>query len=82
MTSTISPRHRTLIYGPDSTYRLMGEAWFQSELVAPGTWRILSDGDYIYLIEGDSAGPEAPASAYARMSYVGVTIMYLKDKVQ
>jgi predicted nucleotidyltransferase len=47
-----------------------------------GTWRILSDGDYIYLVEGDSAGPEAPASAYARMSYGGVTIMYLKDKVK
>lgn len=49
-----SPRHRTLIYGPDSTYRPMDEAWFQSELVAPGTWRILSDGDYIYLVEGDT----------------------------
>ena len=50
-----SPRHNTLIYGPDSTYRPMDEAWFQSELVAPGTWRILSDGDYIYLVEGDTA---------------------------
>lgn len=26
-----SPRHRTLIYGPDSTCRPMDEAWFQSE---------------------------------------------------
>jgi glyoxylase-like metal-dependent hydrolase (beta-lactamase superfamily II) len=50
-----SPRHRTLIYGPDSTYRPMDVPWFQSELVAPGTWHILSDGDYCYLVEGDTS---------------------------
>lgn len=32
--------------------------------------------------EGDSAGPEAPASEYTQMSYGGVTLMYLKDKVK
>lgn len=60
-----SPRHRTLIYGPDSTCRPMDEAWFQSELVAPGTWRILSDGDYTYLVEGDSAAIMVPAICVA-----------------
>lgn len=32
--------------------------------------------------QGDSAGLEAPASDYTQMTYNGVTITYLKDKIK
>lgn len=32
--------------------------------------------------QGDSTGPEAPASDYTQMTYNGVTITYLKDKIK
>lgn len=31
----------------------MSEPYFRSWQIAPGTWQILSDGDYPYLLEGD-----------------------------
>ena len=31
----------------------MSEPYFRSKLIAPGTWQVLSDGDYSYLLEGD-----------------------------
>ena len=30
----------------------MDVPFFQSKKIAPGTWQILSDGDYSYLVEG------------------------------
>ena len=32
----------------------MDVSFFQSEKIAPGTWQILSDGDYSYLVEGEN----------------------------
>ncbi len=29
------------------------EPYFKAKLIAPGTWQVLSDGDYTYVIEGD-----------------------------
>ncbi len=43
-----------LIDNRDGTFSRMDEPYFRSELVAPGTWRILSDGDSSYLVEGDN----------------------------
>ena len=31
----------------------MSEPYFRAKSIAPGTWQILSDGDYSYLVEGD-----------------------------
>ena len=31
----------------------MSEPYFRSKRIAPGTWQVLSDGDYSYLLEGD-----------------------------
>jgi glyoxylase-like metal-dependent hydrolase (beta-lactamase superfamily II) len=48
-----SSKHDILIRSEDGSLRPMDEPYFESKLVAPGTWQILSDGDFIYLIEGD-----------------------------
>lgn len=37
----------------DGSLQRMSEPFFKSWKVAPGTWQILSDGDYSYLLEGD-----------------------------
>lgn len=29
------------------------EPYFKAELIAPGTWQVLSDGDYTYVVEGE-----------------------------
>lgn len=34
----------------------MSEPYYRVVEIAPGTWRILSDGDYSYLLEGDGEG--------------------------
>lgn len=31
----------------------MSEPYFRAKQIAPGTWQVLSDGDYSYLLEGD-----------------------------
>lgn len=31
----------------------MSEPYFKATLIAPGTWQVLSDGDYTYVLEGD-----------------------------
>lgn len=31
----------------------MSEPYFRAKPIAPGTWQVLSDGDYSYLLEGD-----------------------------
>jgi glyoxylase-like metal-dependent hydrolase (beta-lactamase superfamily II) len=48
-----SSKHDILIRNEDGSLRPMDEPYFESKLIAPGTWQILSDGDYSYLIEGD-----------------------------
>ncbi|MCD8124032.1 MAG: MBL fold metallo-hydrolase, partial [Lachnospiraceae bacterium] len=49
-----SCKHDILIRDEDGTLRPMDEPYFESEKVADGTWRILSDGDYSYLVEGEN----------------------------
>jgi glyoxylase-like metal-dependent hydrolase (beta-lactamase superfamily II) len=49
-----SSKHSIMIKNSDGTLTPMDEPYYRSELIAPGTWRIESDGDYSYLIEGDN----------------------------
>ena len=48
-----SCKHDIWIRSDDGRLQRMDEPFFESELIAPGTWKILSDGDFTYLIEGD-----------------------------
>lgn len=48
-----SCKHDILIKNPDGTLSPMDEPYFKSEKIAPGTWKILSSGDYSYLVEGE-----------------------------
>ena len=47
-----SCKHNILIEDEDGTLRPMDEPYFTSEKIAPGTWRVRSDGDSSYLLEG------------------------------
>jgi glyoxylase-like metal-dependent hydrolase (beta-lactamase superfamily II) len=47
-----SPQHDAMILNFDGTLSRMDEPWFQAKQIAPGTWQILSDGDFMYLVEG------------------------------
>lgn len=49
-----SSKHNILILNPDGTLSPMDEPYFKSRQIAPGTWQIMSDGDYMYLVEGDN----------------------------
>ena len=49
-----SPKHDVLIRNEDGSLQPMDEPFFEPIKIAPGTWRILSDGDYQYLVEGDN----------------------------
>jgi glyoxylase-like metal-dependent hydrolase (beta-lactamase superfamily II) len=49
-----SSKHNIMIKSSDGTLTSMDEPYYRSTLIAPGTWRIESDGDYSYLIEGDN----------------------------
>ena len=49
-----SSKHDILILNPDGTLSPMDEPYFRSKLIAPRTWQIMSDGDYMYLVEGDN----------------------------
>lgn len=49
-----SSKHDVMIKNEDGSLIPMDQPYFQSKLVAPGTWQILSDGDYMYLVEGDN----------------------------
>ena len=42
-----------LIEDEEGDIRPMSEPYFKADKIAPGTWKILSDGDYSYLVEGD-----------------------------
>lgn len=48
-----SCKHDILIRNKDGSYLPMDEPYFESELVAPDTWRVLSGGDYCYIVKGD-----------------------------
>lgn len=48
-----SCKHDILIRNPDGSYSHMDEPWFDAELIAPNTWKILSSGDYSYLLAGE-----------------------------
>jgi glyoxylase-like metal-dependent hydrolase (beta-lactamase superfamily II) len=49
-----SSKHNVLLRNPDGTLTPMDEPYFRSTLIAPGTWQVLSDGDFSYVIEGDN----------------------------
>jgi glyoxylase-like metal-dependent hydrolase (beta-lactamase superfamily II) len=49
-----SSKHDILIKNEDGSLTPMDVPYFKSTLIAPGTWQILSDGDYTYLVEGDN----------------------------
>ena len=47
-----SCKHNVLILNDDGTLQPMDQPYFRSEKVAPSTWKIESDGDFSYLVEG------------------------------
>ena len=49
-----SSRHDVLIKNFDGTFSRMDEPWYQARLIAAGTWQLMSDGDFMYLVEGDN----------------------------
>ena len=49
-----SCKHHILIKNLDDTYSTMDEPYFRATQIAPGTWQILSSGDYSYLFEGEN----------------------------
>lgn len=48
-----SCKHHVMLQNDDGTLVPMDQPYFESELIAPGTWKIRSDGDFCYLVEGD-----------------------------
>lgn len=42
-----------LIEDEEGDIRPMSEPYFKAKEIAPGTWQVLSDGDYTYVLEGD-----------------------------
>lgn len=48
-----SCKHDILIQNDDGTLSPMDEPYFRAELIAPGTWKILSSGDHSYLVAGE-----------------------------
>lgn len=53
-TIDFSPKHDVLIRNDDGSLVPMDEPFFQSEPVAPGVWKVLSSGDFHYLVEGEN----------------------------
>jgi hypothetical protein len=49
-----SPQHNALILNYDRSLSAMDEPYYRTRLIASGTWQILTDGDYMYLVEGDN----------------------------
>jgi glyoxylase-like metal-dependent hydrolase (beta-lactamase superfamily II) len=47
-----SPMHDVMIRNFDGSYQPMDEPFFEAEKIAENTWKILSDGDYSYLVAG------------------------------
>lgn len=48
-----SCKHDIWLEDEDGSLQPMDEPYFRSWRIAPGTWQILSDGDFSYLVEGD-----------------------------
>lgn len=48
-----SSKHDIWIRNADGSLSRMDEPYYQTELIAPGTWRIISSGDASYLLEGE-----------------------------
>lgn len=48
-----SCKHDILIQNPDGSLSPMDEPFYETELVVPGVWKILSSGDFSYLVEGE-----------------------------
>jgi glyoxylase-like metal-dependent hydrolase (beta-lactamase superfamily II) len=53
MTIDFSCKHNVMIQNEDGTLVPMDEPYFKSTQIALGTWKILADGDFCYLVEGD-----------------------------
>lgn len=51
-----SCKHDILIHNPDGSYSHMDEPFFEAEEIAPNTWKILSSGDFSYLVVGEEEG--------------------------
>lgn len=49
-----SCKRHILLDNGNGTFSPMDEPYFRSEQIAPGTWKILSAGDYSYLVEGEN----------------------------
>ena len=48
-----SCKHGILIRNGDGSLVPMDQPYFSAQSIAPGTWQVLSDGDYSYLVEGE-----------------------------
>ncbi|MCD8330227.1 MAG: MBL fold metallo-hydrolase [Lachnospiraceae bacterium] len=48
-----SSKHDVWIRNKDGSLSRMDEPYYETEQIAPGTWRVLSSGDFSYLLEGD-----------------------------
>lgn len=48
-----SCKHNIWIQDEHGDIQPMDQPYFRSELIAPGTWLVRSDGDFSYLVEGD-----------------------------
>lgn len=48
-----SCKHEVMLRNEDGSLSPMDEPYYEVKQVASGTWQILSDGDYFYLVEGD-----------------------------
>jgi glyoxylase-like metal-dependent hydrolase (beta-lactamase superfamily II) len=49
-----SSKHDILLRSEDGSLAPMDVPYYKAKLIAPGTWQIESDGDFHYLIEGDT----------------------------
>ena len=45
--------HDILIEDAEGSLQPKDEPYFRAKLIAPGTWQVLSDGDYTYVLEGE-----------------------------
>lgn len=52
-TIDFSPRQDVMIQNDNGSLTPMDVPYYEVNAVAPGTWQILSDGDYMYLVEGE-----------------------------
>lgn len=48
-----SPLADILLEDEEGDIRSTAEPYFKAKLIAPGTWQVLTHGDYTYVIEGD-----------------------------